>query len=209
MLSSGDLCRYRATCSSEASFTRGHERISKIALLALPPSFSTSRKNKFLTKTISFKVVNSVRTNHVSILQNIYVIEKDYNSAVQILGAGVDFAFMARASYTRMLFWLSKAMLYLLERKFADANPILHQTGPMIEAWVQQNSHHQKESVAKQQKEYLQIFFLVLQVMIHRAFNINMTFLGIERNVEYALDKFLKHLGLFIYESWQNDNNVF
>merc|ERR1719282_1982666 len=34
----------------------------------------------------------------------------------------------------------------------------------MIEAWVQQNTHHQKESVAKQQKEYLQIFFLVLQV---------------------------------------------
>ena len=166
MLSSGDLCRYRATCSSEASFTRGHERISKIALLALPPSFSTSRKNTFLTKTISFKVLNYVRTNQVSILQNIYVIEKDYNSAVQILGAGVDFAFMARASYTRMLFWLSKAMLYLLERKFADANPILHQTGPMIEAWVQQNSHHQKESVAKQQKEYLQIFFLVLQVII-------------------------------------------
>ena len=152
-------------------------------------------------KTISFKVPNYVRTNQVSILQNIYVIEKDYNSAVQILGAGVDFAFMARASYTRMLFWLSKAMLYLLERKFADANPILHQTGPMIEAWVQQNSHHQKESVAKQQKEYLQIFFLVLQVMIHRAFNIEMTFLGIERNTEYALDKFLKHLGLSIYES--------
>ena len=114
------------------------------------------------------------------------MIEKDYNSAVQILGAGVDFAFMARASYTRMLFWLSKAMLYLLERKFADANPILHQTGPMIEAWVQQNSHHQKESVAKQQKEYLQIFFLVLQVIIlYRAVNIKMTFWGIERNIEY------------------------
>ena len=33
----------------------------------------------------------------------------------------------------------------------------------MIENWVQQN-RHQKENVAKQQKEYLQIFFLVLQV---------------------------------------------
>ncbi len=100
---------------------------------------------------------------HLFQLANIYVVEKDYNSAVQILGAGVDFAYMAGANYTRMLFMLSKAMLFLLERKFADANPILHQTGPMIEAWVQQNSH-QKESVAKQQKEYLQIFFLVLQV---------------------------------------------
>ena len=35
----------------------------------------------------------------------------------------------------------------------------------MIENWVQQN-RHQKENVAKQQKEYLQIFFLVLQVCI-------------------------------------------
>jgi len=58
---------------------------------------------------------------------------------------------------------LNFLQLYLLERKFADANPILHQTGPMIEAWVQANTH-QIESVAKQQKEYLQIFFLVLQV---------------------------------------------
>ena len=90
-----------------------------------------------------------------------------------ILGAGVDFAFMAGAYYTRMLFLLSKAMLYLLERKFADANPILHQTGPMIEAWIQQNSHHQKENVAKQQKEYLQIFFLVLQVLLKSILKIN------------------------------------
>ena len=83
--------------------------------------------------------------------------------AVQVLGAGAEFAYMARALYTRMLFLLSKAMLFLLGRKFSEANPILQQTGPLIEAWVQQNSH-QRESVAKQQKEHLQIFFLVLQV---------------------------------------------
>ena len=35
--------------------------------------------------------------------------------------------------------------------------------GPVIENWVAANTH-QKESVAKQQKEYLQMFFLVLQV---------------------------------------------
>ena len=68
-----------------------------------------------------------IKKIYIFYLQNIYVIEKDYNSAVQILGAGVDFAGMAGAYYTRMLFWLSKAMLFLLERKFADANPILHQ----------------------------------------------------------------------------------
>lgn len=98
-------------------------------------------------------------------LANIQAGEKDYVSAVSILGAGVDFAYMAGANYARMFFLLSKAMLYLLERKFAEANPILHQTGPLIESWVQQNQH-QKETVARVQKEYLQMFFLVLQVRI-------------------------------------------
>ena len=37
--------------------------------------------------------------------------------------------------------------------------------GPVIENWVAANTH-QKESVAKQQKEYLQMFFLVLQVRL-------------------------------------------
>ena len=98
-------------------------------------------------------------------LANIQACEKDYVSAVSILGAGVDFAYMAGANYARMFFLLSKAMLFLLERKFAEANPILHQTGPLIESWIQNNTH-QKETVARVQKEYLQMFFLVLQVTL-------------------------------------------
>jgi len=138
---------------------------------------------------------------HLFQLANIYVIEKDYNSAVQILGAGVDFAFMARASYTRMLFWLSKAMLYLLERKFADANPILHQTGPMIEAWVQQNSHHQKESVAKQQKEYLQIFFLVLQVCYYLM-------VGQVKSVKTVLKQLQQSIQTVTSAGWPSDEEM-
>lgn len=46
-----------------------------------------------------------------------FVLEKDYNSAVQILSAGVEFANYVNAYYTRMLFLLSKTMLFLLERK--------------------------------------------------------------------------------------------
>ena len=37
--------------------------------------------------------------------------EKDYASAVNYLGIGVDFAYLAGAFYTRMLFLLSKAMV--------------------------------------------------------------------------------------------------
>lgn len=82
-------------------------------------------------------------------------------SPVQYLPT-VGFAYLAGANYTRLLFMLTKTMLLLLERKFSEANPILNQMGPLIENWILQNTH-QKESVAKQQ-EYLQMFFLVLQV---------------------------------------------
>merc|ERR1711899_299535 len=138
---------------------------------------------------------------HLFQLANIYVIEKDYNSAVQILGAGVEFAFMAGAYYTRMLFLLSKAMLYLLERKFADANPILHQTGPMIEAWVQQNTHHQKERVAKQQKEYLQIFFLVLQVCYYLM-------VGQVKSVKTVLKQLQQSIQTITAAGWPTDEEV-
>ena len=37
--------------------------------------------------------------------------EKNYVSAVSILGAGADFAYMAGAHYTRLLFMLSKTMV--------------------------------------------------------------------------------------------------
>lgn len=137
---------------------------------------------------------------HLFQLANIYVIEKDYNSAVQILGAGVDFAYMAGANYTRMLFLLSKAMLFLLERKFADANPILHQTGPMIEAWVQQNSH-QKESVAKQQKEYLQIFFLVLQVCYYLM-------VGQVKSVKTVLKQLQQSIQTVTSPGWPSDEEM-
>ena len=106
---------------------------------------------------------------------------KDYNGACAWLTAGMEYAYLVNAHYTRLLFMLSKTMvrplnqvlnhgvafnqfqLLLLERKFNDANPLLQTMGPVIETWVQTNSH-QKEAVAKQQKEYLQMFFLVLQV---------------------------------------------
>ncbi|QQP40568.1 MAU2 chromatid cohesion factor -like protein [Caligus rogercresseyi] len=87
-------------------------------------------------------------------LAGIHVFEKDPISA--------DYANLCKAIYTRALFSLSKAMLLLLERNFSEANIILHQTGPLIENWMANNTH-QKEAVAKFQKEYLHMFFLVLQ----------------------------------------------
>ena len=159
-----NLLRSRTNFTIQTDSSRGYESVSKAFVLALPATFSISGKILLMVFELNIPIFNLTFTKtQMMLFQNMFVLEKDYNSAVQILSAGVEFAYMAGANYTKMLFLLSKTMLFLLERKFADANPILHQTGPMIENWLQQNAH-QKESVAKQQKEYLQIFFLVLQV---------------------------------------------
>ena len=133
-------------------------------------------------------------------LANIHAAEKDYNSAVSFLGAGDDFAHMVGAFYARMFFLLSKAMLFLLERKFAEANPILHQTGPLIETWVQQNSH-QKETVAKQQKEYLQMFFLVLQVCYYLM-------VGQVKSVKTVLKQLQQSIQTITAPGWPSDEEM-
>ncbi len=44
-------------------------------------------------------------------LASIHAAEKEYVDAVNVLGAGVNFAYLAGASYTRLLFMLSKTMV--------------------------------------------------------------------------------------------------
>ena len=96
-------------------------------------------------------------------LAQLHTAGKDMASAVTVLGAGVDYAYHAGANYTRVLFILSKTMLFLTERKFQDANPLLQQVRPDIENWID-NNRHQNEAISVQQKEYLQMYYLVLQV---------------------------------------------
>ena len=80
-----------------------------------------------------------------------------------MLQTGADYDFLHQAYYTRSLFVLSKTMLFLCERRFQEANPLLQQISPDIENWVV-SYQHLGQAVAGQQKEYLQMFYLVLQV---------------------------------------------
>lgn len=61
---------------------------------------------------------------------------------------------MSNAYHTRVLFLLSKAMLLLIDKKFQEVQSVLSQAGHAIETWTG----------AACQKEYLRVFFLVLQV---------------------------------------------
>lgn len=49
-----------------------------------------------------------------------------------------------------------KIQLLLIDKKFNELHPLLAQVGPIIDNW----------QGSLQQKEYLKIFFLVLQVLI-------------------------------------------
>ncbi|XP_030765188.1 MAU2 chromatid cohesion factor homolog isoform X1 [Sitophilus oryzae] len=87
-------------------------------------------------------------------LAQIHAIEKDYTLASSLLGVGVDYAHLSNAYYTRILFVLSKGMLLLIDKKHQEVQPVLTQAGHLIETWTG----------AAYQREYLKVYFLVLQV---------------------------------------------
>jgi len=87
-------------------------------------------------------------------LQQIHASEKDFVAASSLLAVGVDYSHISNASYTRVLFLLSRCMLLLIDKKFTEVHPLLNSANHHIENW-QGNSY---------QKEYLKVYFLVLQV---------------------------------------------
>ncbi|KAL1463312.1 hypothetical protein WDU94_015074 [Cyamophila willieti] len=87
-------------------------------------------------------------------LAQIHATEKDYELASSLLGVGVDYAAISNAHYTRVLFLLSRCMLLLIDKKVNDAVQLLTQAGYLVENWTG----------SQYQKEYLKVFFLVLQV---------------------------------------------
>lgn len=87
-------------------------------------------------------------------LAQIHATEKDYQLASSLLGVGVDYAHISNACYTRVLFLLSKGMLLLIDKKLQEVQPVLNQAGHLVETWTG----------SLYQKEYLKVYFLVLQV---------------------------------------------
>ncbi|XP_014673025.1 PREDICTED: MAU2 chromatid cohesion factor homolog [Priapulus caudatus] len=87
-------------------------------------------------------------------LAQLHAAEKDYISACGLLGVGVDFAHVAGAIYTRILFMLSRAMVMIIDHKLAEVVQVLTVSGQLIDQW----------NGPPTQKESLRVFYLVLQV---------------------------------------------
>lgn len=90
-------------------------------------------------------------------LAHINATERNHATAANLLSAGADFAQMSGATYTQILFLLSKGMVLMIDQRLKEALPVLSLAQQLLEAW-------QGNSV---QKESLTVFFLILQVCFH------------------------------------------
>ncbi|KAL7286945.1 hypothetical protein TKK_0018887 [Trichogramma kaykai] len=124
-------------------------------------------------------------------LAQIHASEKDFTAAVGLLAVGADYSQISNVNYTRALFILSRCMLLLVDKKFTEVLPLLNTAGHQVENW-QGNSH---------QKEYLKVFFLVLQVC-HYLMS------GQVKSVKPCLKQLQQSIQVIMAPTWPSDENV-
>lgn len=88
--------------------------------------------------------------------QQLHAKDKEYGVASELLALGVESTDETNATYVKVLFLLSRAMILLVDRKLNEVLSIFPQASNVIENSIQ-NLHL---------KEYLKVFYLVLQASI-------------------------------------------
>lgn len=123
-------------------------------------------------------------------IAQMHVSEKEYGVASELLQLGVDAVENAEANYLKTLFLLSKAMILIIERK-TNAIQLLNQAELIIESI--QNVHL---------KEYLRVFFLILQVIHYLQ-------LGQIKSVKTILKQLQSTIQLIIAAHSPSDEQIF
>lgn len=90
---------------------------------------------------------------NIQYFQQLHASDREYSVASELLALGVDSTEETNATYLKVLFLLSRAMVLMIDRKMNDVLTIFHQASIVIENSIQ-NLHL---------KEYLKVFYLVLQ----------------------------------------------
>ncbi|KAL0820190.1 hypothetical protein ABMA28_006115 [Loxostege sticticalis] len=124
-------------------------------------------------------------------LAQIHATEREYEVASSLLGVGVDYAQISNAAYTRVLFLLSRVMLLLIDKKIQEVLPLLNQAGHLVDSWA--GSPHQKE--------YLKVFFLVLQVCHYLM-------AGQVKSVKPCLKQLQQSIQTIMAPTWPDDDAV-
>lgn len=119
-------------------------------------------------------------------------MDKEFSVASELLAFGADSTDETNAAYLKVLFLLSRAMILMIERKTNDVLTILNQAGTIIDNNVL-NMHL---------KEYLRIFFYILQVCYYLA-------LGQVKTVKPSLKQLHQSLQTIMVPNWPSDEVIF
>ncbi|KAH8420764.1 hypothetical protein KR222_004313 [Zaprionus bogoriensis] len=125
-------------------------------------------------------------------LSQIHASDREYSLASDLLAVGAESAEEAGATYLKVLFLLSRAMILMIERKTNDVLALLNSAGQIIDNNIP-NPH---------QKEYLKVFFLVLQVCYYLA-------LGQVKTVKPSLKQLQMSIQTIMAPNWPSDDFIF
>ncbi|XP_017953509.1 MAU2 chromatid cohesion factor homolog [Drosophila navojoa] len=125
-------------------------------------------------------------------LSQIHASDREYSLASDLLAVGAESAEEAGATYLKVLFLLSRAMILMIERKTNDVLALLNSAGQIIDNNIP-NPH---------QKEYLKVFFLVLQVCYYLA-------LGQVKTVKPSLKQLQMSIQTIMAPNWPSDESIF
>lgn len=147
-----------------------------------------------LAKAILRKAVELSQNNvywHCKLLlqlSQIHATDREYSLASDLLAVGAESAEESNAVYLKVLFLLSRAMILMIERKTNDVLTLLNSAGSIIDNNIG-NPH---------QKEYLKVFFLVLQVCYYLA-------LGQVKTVKPSLKQLQMSIQTIMAPNWPTD----
>ncbi|XP_058976898.1 MAU2 chromatid cohesion factor homolog [Musca domestica] len=125
-------------------------------------------------------------------LSQLHANDKEYTLASELLAVGAESADESSATYLKVLFLLSRAMILMIERKTNDVLALLNSAGAIIDNSIA-NPH---------QKEYLKVFFLVLQVCYYLA-------LGQVKTVKPSLKQLQMSIQTIMAPNWPADEVIF
>jgi MAternally affected uncoordination len=125
-------------------------------------------------------------------LAQIHANDKEYTLASELLAVGVESIDDVNASYLKTLFLLSRAMILMIDRKTSDVLVLLNQAGTLIDTSIA-NVHL---------KEYLKVFYLVLQVCHHLQ-------LGQVKTVKNSLKQLQQSIQTIMSPQWPADEQIF
>lgn len=151
-----------------------------------------SMSKGILRKAIELSV-NNVYWHCKLLLQlaQLHANDREYSLASELLAVGAESAEEATAIYLKVLFLLSRAMILMIERKTNDVLALLNTAGTIIDNHIT-NAH---------QKEYLKVFFLILQVCYYLA-------LGQVKTVKPSLKQLQMSIQTIMAPNWPTDEGM-